>query len=144
MSPLSYPNTGICFGHQIVARALGGSCVPNDGRWEIGPCEVEMTDLGKQIFGLDFLVSILFPLCVHEIFSWFAVRVGLQGLGYAPSIVAQSETCSPILPAMRTSPNFLYTSTELTPIIVALIALAFTSFHVLNVAKFCGTQGATP
>lgn len=64
MPPLSYPNPGICFGHQIVARALGGSCVPNDGRWEIGPCEIDMTDLGKQIFGLDVLVSRVLLLCV--------------------------------------------------------------------------------
>lgn len=59
---ISTPTTGICFGHQIVARALGGSCVPNNGRWEVGPCEVKMTDLGKKIFGLDVLVSILCPL----------------------------------------------------------------------------------
>ncbi|KAF9481783.1 class I glutamine amidotransferase-like protein, partial [Pholiota conissans] len=44
---------GICFGHQIVARALGGACVPNAGRWEIGPTRIELTDLGKKIFGAD-------------------------------------------------------------------------------------------
>lgn len=54
-----------------MARALGGSCVPNDGRWEVGPCEVQMTDLGKQIFGLDVLVSTFWiELC--------------SGLGYMP------------------------------------------------------------
>ncbi|KAI6044546.1 GMP synthase [Pisolithus marmoratus] len=26
---------GICFGHQIIARALGGTCTPNDGKWEV-------------------------------------------------------------------------------------------------------------
>ncbi|KAF7979323.1 hypothetical protein HWV62_42729 [Athelia sp. TMB] len=41
---------GICFGHQIIARALGGSCVPNDA-WEMGPSDVQLNDLGKQIFG---------------------------------------------------------------------------------------------
>ncbi|RXW20568.1 hypothetical protein EST38_g5286 [Candolleomyces aberdarensis] len=47
---------GICFGHQIIARALGGECVPNAGRWEIGPIPINLTDLGKQIFGVDTLV----------------------------------------------------------------------------------------
>ncbi|KAF8960621.1 class I glutamine amidotransferase-like protein [Flammula alnicola] len=42
---------GICFGHQIIARALGGECVPNGGKWEIGPTAVRLTELGKRIFG---------------------------------------------------------------------------------------------
>ncbi|TFK37013.1 class I glutamine amidotransferase-like protein [Crucibulum laeve] len=46
---------GICFGHQIIARALGGECVPNGGRWEVGPTPIELTDIGKQIFGVESL-----------------------------------------------------------------------------------------
>ncbi|KAI0635143.1 class I glutamine amidotransferase-like protein [Trametes polyzona] len=46
---------GICFGHQIVARALGGECVPNDGKWEIGVTEIGLTDVGKKLFGVDKL-----------------------------------------------------------------------------------------
>ncbi|KAJ7489431.1 class I glutamine amidotransferase-like protein [Mycena latifolia] len=46
---------GICFGHQIVARALGGRCVPNDGKWEVGPTPVALTGLGKEVFGVDSL-----------------------------------------------------------------------------------------
>ncbi|KAF8234514.1 class I glutamine amidotransferase-like protein [Tricholoma matsutake] len=45
---------GICFGHQIIGRALGGGCVLND-RWEIGPTTVHLTDLGKKMFGVDSL-----------------------------------------------------------------------------------------
>ncbi|EJD07897.1 class I glutamine amidotransferase-like protein [Fomitiporia mediterranea MF3/22] len=44
---------GICFGHQIVARALGGECVPNDGRWEVGTTDMELTDIGKAVFNTD-------------------------------------------------------------------------------------------
>ncbi|KXN85526.1 Putative glutamine amidotransferase-like protein C13C5.04 [Leucoagaricus sp. SymC.cos] len=44
---------GICFGHQIVCRALGGQCTPNAGQWEIGPTPVDLTDMGKSIFGVD-------------------------------------------------------------------------------------------
>jgi len=43
---------GICFGHQVVARALGGECVPNNGKWEVGVTDIELTDTGKEIFGL--------------------------------------------------------------------------------------------
>ncbi|KAI9459060.1 class I glutamine amidotransferase-like protein [Boletus coccyginus] len=46
---------GICFGHQIIARALGGSCVQNDGRWEVAVTTVQLTPLGKAIFGSDEL-----------------------------------------------------------------------------------------
>lgn len=55
-------NVGICFGHQIVARALGGECVPNGGRWEVGVTPLELTDLGKEIFGVEELVRRLPPL----------------------------------------------------------------------------------
>lgn len=49
---------GICFGHQIIARALGGECVPNGGRWEVGPTTLQLSDLGKKIFGdVSTLVS---------------------------------------------------------------------------------------
>lgn len=42
---------GICFGHQIISRALGGECVPNGGIWEIGPTSIQLTEIGKQLFG---------------------------------------------------------------------------------------------
>jgi len=42
---------GICFGHQIIARALGGECVSNGGKWEVAITEVVLTDLGQRIFG---------------------------------------------------------------------------------------------
>ncbi|KAF7369045.1 Glutamine amidotransferase type-1 domain-containing protein [Mycena venus] len=45
---------GICFGHQIVARALGGRCVPND-KWEVGPTPLALTALGKEVFGVESL-----------------------------------------------------------------------------------------
>ncbi|KAG5642261.1 hypothetical protein DXG03_003338 [Asterophora parasitica] len=44
---------GICFGHQILARALGGSVVPNDGKWEVGITSLELTDMGKRLFGVE-------------------------------------------------------------------------------------------
>lgn len=43
-------HAGICFGHQIVGRALGGSCIPH-GTWELGPSNLNLSEIGKKIFG---------------------------------------------------------------------------------------------
>ncbi|KAF5359720.1 hypothetical protein D9756_003063 [Leucocoprinus leucothites] len=45
---------GICFGHQIVNRALGGGAEPS-GTWELGPTTVHLSDVGRSIFGVDQL-----------------------------------------------------------------------------------------
>ena len=57
---------GICFGHQIISRALGCECVPNSGKWEIGPTTLDLTELGKQLFGVETLVrfTALYPIFV--------------------------------------------------------------------------------
>lgn len=64
MTPL-YPYTGahigICFGHQIVAQALGGKCVSNSGKWEAAITEVLLTDVGKRIFGAQSFACSAYP-----------------------------------------------------------------------------------
>jgi GMP synthase-like glutamine amidotransferase len=37
---------------------MGGSCVPNGGKWEIGPTLITLTDVGKQVFGVEAFVRI--------------------------------------------------------------------------------------
>ncbi|KIK69123.1 hypothetical protein GYMLUDRAFT_152721 [Collybiopsis luxurians FD-317 M1] len=41
---------GLCFGHQVISAALGGKSVFN-GKWELGPTKVHLTDTGKKVFG---------------------------------------------------------------------------------------------
>jgi len=61
---------GICFGHQIVAVAMGGECVPGTDGWEIGVYGCETVGEGaywwsgdvKGEGGDDKIVSALLPL----------------------------------------------------------------------------------
>ncbi|APA12812.1 hypothetical protein SS1G_08257 [Sclerotinia sclerotiorum 1980 UF-70] len=46
---------GICFGHQIVGRAMGAKVQRNEKGWELSVTPVELTGKGKEIFGLESL-----------------------------------------------------------------------------------------
>ena len=35
--------------------------MPNGGRWEVGPIPLDLTDLGKQVFGVESLVRMRIP-----------------------------------------------------------------------------------
>lgn len=47
---------GICFGHQILGRAMGAKVGRSDQGWEIAVCDMELTEKGKEIFGLEKIV----------------------------------------------------------------------------------------
>jgi GMP synthase-like glutamine amidotransferase len=51
---------GVCFGHQIVGRAEGAKLGRSNKGWEVAVTEVDLTDKGKEIFGLDKMVR---PIC---------------------------------------------------------------------------------
>jgi GMP synthase (glutamine-hydrolysing) len=42
------PVLGVCYGHQLLARALGGAAGENPNGMEIGTHEVELTDAGRE------------------------------------------------------------------------------------------------
>ncbi|ORZ17053.1 class I glutamine amidotransferase-like protein [Absidia repens] len=44
---------GICFGHQIIARAAGGKCAKNEKGWEFGYYEISLTPFGQRYFKTD-------------------------------------------------------------------------------------------
>ncbi|KAL7342194.1 class I glutamine amidotransferase-like protein [Rhodotorula toruloides] len=41
---------GICFGHQIIARAFGSSVERNEKGWEIGTRRIGLTERGREVF----------------------------------------------------------------------------------------------
>ncbi len=66
------PVLGICFGSQILAKALGGSVVPGPS-FEIGMVEISMTDEGKR----DPLICQLPPTL--SVFQWHGEGIVLPG-----------------------------------------------------------------
>ncbi|CAN6653822.1 putative glutamine amidotransferase YLR126C [Trichomonascus vanleenenianus] len=61
---------GICFGHQILARALGARVGPNHKGWEVAATEVFPTSLGKQLFpelGDTIVIEQMHRDIVHEL-----------------------------------------------------------------------------
>ena len=47
---------GVCFGHQIVGRAMNAKVARNNQGWEVSVCEVKLTGKGREVFGKDTLV----------------------------------------------------------------------------------------
>jgi len=66
LGPLANRRTGICFGHQIICRALGGDSIRTP-HFEIGPTLVNLSDMGRSIFGVDQLVSQRFSFLDPEL-----------------------------------------------------------------------------
>ncbi|KAL9949954.1 hypothetical protein ACHAQF_000204 [Verticillium nonalfalfae] len=46
---------GVCFGHQIIARALGGTVRTSPKGWEVAVTDVTLTPVARDLFGLDVL-----------------------------------------------------------------------------------------
>jgi GMP synthase-like glutamine amidotransferase len=57
---------GVCFGHQIVGRALGQRVNMGEAGWEVSMTPIELTEKGKEIFQVPKLVGP--PL--HSPISW--------------------------------------------------------------------------
>ena len=50
---------GVCFGHQIVGRAMGAAVGKSEHGWETSVLPMELTARGRAVFGRDVLVDTL-------------------------------------------------------------------------------------
>jgi GMP synthase-like glutamine amidotransferase len=50
---------GICFGHQIVAQALGGKVELNQKGWEIAVRQMQLSDNAREIFNFKNATMVL-------------------------------------------------------------------------------------
>ena len=53
------PIVGICFGHQIIARALNAKVARSPGGWEVSVSNIDLTEKGREIFGSSSIVRLL-------------------------------------------------------------------------------------
>lgn len=57
LSDCHIPLIGICFGHQIIGRALGAQVGVSSGGWEISTGDIELSQLGSELLGTSHIVS---------------------------------------------------------------------------------------
>ncbi|EXK31145.1 hypothetical protein FOXG_03473 [Fusarium oxysporum f. sp. lycopersici 4287] len=58
------PIVGICFGHQIIGRALGAKVAVSPGGWEVCVDRINLNETGQKLLGVSSLVSTTNPF--HE------------------------------------------------------------------------------
>ena len=76
------PILGVCFGHQLLGQALGGTVVPNPKGAEYGTIEVELSPEGTADRLFDGLTSPLRVQSIHrDIVVDLPMRTGLTPLG---------------------------------------------------------------
>ncbi|KAJ5198529.1 uncharacterized protein N7498_007646 [Penicillium cinerascens] len=94
------PVVGICFGHQVLARALGARVGRGDG-WEISPSEISLTDAGKKLFGQD-------QLHLHQMHRdiVYEVPAGCINLGYSAPCAVQGLYIPGRLLTVQAHPEF--------------------------------------
>ena len=51
---------GVCFGHQIIGRAMGVKVAPSNRGWEVSVCKMELSEKGKDLFKKQDLVSLAY------------------------------------------------------------------------------------
>ncbi|KAH8705465.1 class I glutamine amidotransferase-like protein [Talaromyces proteolyticus] len=92
---------GVCFGHQIIGRALGVPVGRSDIGWEVAVCEVDLTEKGKELFGKE-------KLYIHQMHRDIvgAWPKGVEPLGTSPRCTVQGMYAAQKLITVQGHPEF--------------------------------------
>lgn len=126
---------GVCFGHQILSRALGCKVGRNAKGWEVAVTDVNLTPEGKKVFGMEKMVC---SVPVSGVF-FFKVWVGTN------PAASESTRCIPTL--SPTFPPMPWHSAEMkfalckpcTPRAGTLPSRDTPSLHKTLSPRFCST-----
>nr|WP_240969544.1 type 1 glutamine amidotransferase [Sneathiella limimaris] len=93
------PTVGICFGHQIMAQALGGEVVKSDKGWGVGFHEYENLETGKRAKLLAFHQDQVIKLPNGATVTHRSDFCPFAGIRY-------SESCQSLQPHPEHGPGF--------------------------------------
>jgi GMP synthase-like glutamine amidotransferase len=107
----------VCFGHQIVGRAMGVKVGRNDAGWETAVNDVQLTEKGKEVFGMEKLVCtnptakvapLTPPQRLHQMHRdmVFYYPQGVEELGYSPVCKVQGMYAPKRLFTVQGHPEF--------------------------------------
>ncbi|KPM36025.1 hypothetical protein AK830_g10538 [Neonectria ditissima] len=72
------PLVGICYGHQMISRALGGTVARCPEGWELGVQRIKLSPMGTTLFGKS-------SLRIHQVHQDAVIQTppGVEAIGYS-------------------------------------------------------------
>ncbi|OQO09587.1 hypothetical protein B0A48_04989 [Cryoendolithus antarcticus] len=92
---------GVCFGHQIIGRAMGVKVALSDRGWEVSVTPVQLTAKGKDLFKVD-------ELAIHQMHRDIVYEFpkGVESLGHSPRCDVQGMYIKHRLITVQGHPEF--------------------------------------